>query len=579
MLTNKNGQLENEGRERESRFSGWRVHFYLFLLLGVAMGVVGCKPPGARALWDGKALLDRGEYTQAVGKFETATSLLKTNALAWNYLGLAYQQAGQANEAADAYKKALALDQNLVEVHYDLGCLWLEQNHPELAKAELTAFTLHRGDKSPEGWVKLGEAQMRLRDLADAEKSLNQARLSQPQNPEALNDLGVIQAEHNHGSEAQAFFNAALRAKPDYAPAMLNMAIVSELYLNNRPYAVQCYQEYLALNPRPANWDAVDAAALALEHEVQPGQAAPRPVALTNTVASAVGTMRQNRVPRITAPKPELQPPSNPKLQAQPPANQVEVLQPEPTVHTAEDSGTAQSSEQYSGSVAPNSIAASPKEVERRSFLSRVNPVNLFHSSPKTNQSSRAGGTQVALAGSEAQSKPVNYPRYSYHHIRKPAEGNREAAERVFAEGSQAQQAGQLSESAEDYRQAIQADPGYFDPYYNLGVVSVRSGNVAQALEAYETALAIEPGSHDARFNFALALKEANYPVDAANELEKLVAKFPNDAYAHYALGSLYAEQLRQPAKARQNFEKVLEIDPSVPQADAIHDWLLAHPR
>jgi tetratricopeptide (TPR) repeat protein len=173
----------------------------------------------------------------------------------------------------------------------------------------------------------------------------------------------------------------------------------------------------------------------------------------------------------------------------------------------------------------------------------------------------------------------VKYSRYSYHSIRRPADGDRGAAEKSFAEGSQAQQAGQLSEAVRAYRQAIQEDPGYFDPYYNLGVVSVRAGNLSQALGAYETALAIQPASHDARFNFALALKQANYPIDAANELEKLIAKFPNDAYAHYALGSLYAQQLRQPVKARSHYQKVLDLDPGLPQAAAIHDWLMAHPR
>ena len=43
------------------------------------------------------------------------------------------------------------------------------------------------------------------------------------------------------------------------------------------------------------------------------------------------------------------------------------------------------------------------------------------------------------------------------------------------------------------YRKATQLDPGYFDAYYNLGVVSVQAGNLPQALAAYETAVAIQP--------------------------------------------------------------------------------------
>jgi Flp pilus assembly protein TadD len=580
MLTTKNGKAGNKESPAADGFPGFcrRVPFFLFLAL--AFILAGCKPPGPRALWQGKDLLEHGQYTEAIDKLKTATSLLSTNALAWNYLGLAYHQAGQLNDAAEAYRKALALDQNIVEVHYNLGCLYLEQNRPDLAKSDFTAYTLHRGDKSPEGWIKLGEAQMRLHDLAGAEKSLNQARQSDPQNPEALNDLGVIQVQRNRAQEAAQFFNAALHTKPDYAPATLNAAIVSEQYLNSKPAALKHYQDYLALQPRPANWDAVDAAVRSLQGESRPTPVTPptRP-APSNTVVQTSSPVslppRQiaNTPPRNSAPRPEPPAATNPRTPPPTTSNPTEVvqLQPEPTVHAAQDSGSVTTF----STEPPASVTEPPKAADKRGFLSHVNPANLFRGSSKSNQPQEP--TQVAAATPESAT-PVTFPRYSYHHPRKPADGDRGAAEKAFASGSQAQQAGQLSQAILDYRRATEADPGYFDPYYNLGVVCVRAGDLADALKAYETALAIQPNSHDARFNFALALKQNNYPIDAAIELEKLIAKFPNDAYAHYALGSLYAQQLRQPAKARLHYEKVLELDPSLPQAAAVHDWLWSHP-
>jgi tetratricopeptide (TPR) repeat protein len=221
-----------------------------------------------------------------------------------------------------------------------------------------------------------------------------------------------------------------------------------------------------------------------------------------------------------------------------------------------------------------------------------LNPANLFKGNPKTNQVTALPTTRAVATATQAPPPPPptvaptpepppapTYSRYSYRSPRKPADGNRGAAEKAFAQGSQAQQAGQLSDATKAYREAIQSDPGYFDPYYNLGVVSVQSGNLGQALVTYETALAIQPDSHDARFNFALVLKQANYPIDSANELEKLLAKFPNDANAHYVLGNLYAQQLRQTAKAREHYQKVLELNPAFSQASAVHNWLWANPR
>jgi tetratricopeptide (TPR) repeat protein len=99
-------------------------------------------------------------------------------------------------------------------------------------------------------------------------------------------------------------------------------------------------------------------------------------------------------------------------------------------------------------------------------------------------------------------------------------------------------------------------------------------------LGAYETALVIRPESLEARYNFALLLKQANYLADAANEFEKLVARYPNEGRGHLALGNIYAysDQFRDSSKARQHYAKVLETDPYNSQASAIRSWLTDHP-
>src|SRR5579859_7539669 len=124
-------------------------------LLVVAFSLTGCGPAGPRSLLDGKRLLERAEYPQAIEELRNAVQLMPTNALAFNYLGLAFHQSGQVPEAERAYLRALALNHDLTEVHYDLGCLWLSQPAKlEQAKSELTTYTLRRPN-SPEGWLKL----------------------------------------------------------------------------------------------------------------------------------------------------------------------------------------------------------------------------------------------------------------------------------------------------------------------------------------------------------------------------------------------------------------------------------------
>ena len=127
------------------------------------------------------------------------------------------------------------------------------------------------------------------------------------------------------------------------------------------------------------------------------------------------------------------------------------------------------------------------------------------------------------------------------------------------------------------YRQAVEADPSFFEAQYNLGVAAFDAGDWAEALSAFERALVLKPDNSDARLNFALSLDRANYPVDAARELEILLARVPNMVDAHATLARLYAEKLGDPDKARAHYTRVLQLDPRHPQAPAIRRWLTVH--
>ena len=169
-------------------------------------------------------------------------------------------------------------------------------------------------------------------------------------------------------------------------------------------------------------------------------------------------------------------------------------------------------------------------------------------------------------------------PRYKYRSPLKPTTGNRVEAERAFAQALKAQESHRSPDAVLAYQQATQADPAYYEAWYNLALANSAAGTSQAALVAYEHALAIRPDSQDARYNFALALKQTNYPVDAARELEAVIAASPNEVRAHLGLANLYAQQLHQPVAARQHYLRVLELDPKHPQASAIRFWLAANP-
>lgn len=141
------------------------------------------------------------------------------------------------------------------------------------------------------------------------------------------------------------------------------------------------------------------------------------------------------------------------------------------------------------------------------------------------------------------------------------------------------QRAGRLAEAAAAYRQAVEADPSHFEAQFNLGLVTFELQNYRQSLTAWEHALAVRPDSVDARYNFALALKAAGYALDAAAELERILAQHANETRAHLVLGNLYAGPLRDTGRARTHYLRVLELEPRHPEAATIRFWLAQNPR
>ncbi len=501
--------------------------------------------------------------------------------------------------AADAYQKSLKLNHDLIVVHYNLGCAYLEQNRADKlddARNELTAFTLHQPNSAP-GFVKLGEVQVRLRDAPGADKSFRQALQLSADNVEAMNGLGIVEWQRNRYRDAAAWFTNALAHKPGFAPALLNLAIVSQSYLNNRPFALQKYHEYLALNPRPADADAVTAVARQLDQELNPvpreptnSIAAPANVSLaggrsSSNASTRAGTSVSNgpktelaaNNPRPVAPSPRLAPAN----ETEPPVEVVQIPGTAPQPGGGDSTTTTPATEPVVGN--PSGGDANSPDASRPGLFQRINP---FRRTPNTVETPapepEATPAGVDHSGESSARAPLS-PRYSYVLPPKPAEGNLTEAERFFAQAAQAQTDHRPKDAVALYREATQADPAFFEAQANLGLSAYDAGDLTQSLLAYETALAIKPDSFSARFKFGLALGKAGYIQDAAQELERTLAANPGETPAHLsmvhlALANLYAEQFHRPTYARPHYLKVLELDPDNSQGQAIRSWLKVNP-
>ncbi len=608
--------------------------FALLFVALMAAFLTGCRPPGPKALLDGKRLLDKGNIPEAIERLQVATEILRTNAVAWNYLGIALHQGRQSSNAVIAYRRAMATDPDMMEARLNLGTLLLELGRAGEAKSEFTGYTLRRPN-AVEGFQKLAAAEMQLREFVQAEQHLGRALQLDDANPDSWNSLGLVQVQRNRVRDAAQSFSTALQRRSGFAPALLNLAIVSQQHLGDKPAALKLYRQYLGTNPAPPDADAISGIIRQLEIELAPprprvvvqtpppapvpapdaasGDAArntKRPAVVAQTAITNPPAVRTSPPPvAVLKPEPPQPKPVTPPPQIVRPLPTLVKLQPEPEIRVAPVSEVRVAKVAATSPVPVEVVIEQPvapvivASKEKKGFLQSLNPFKRDTNKTAAPEAAPTDAGRVTSHGvpDPATSRPpvtvvevVTIPaasltqpstapradgRYAYRGAGSTTPGDRTAAQRFAAKGAQALESKRYIEAATAFRSAAGADPGWFPAQLNHAAAALQAGRVVESLHAGETALALQPDSTEARYNFALALKQGNFSQDAANELERLLVANPSDARAHLALGNLYAEPLRQADKARVHYLRVLEMEPRHPRAASINFWLKANPR
>ncbi|MEH6451656.1 MAG: tetratricopeptide repeat protein, partial [Psychromonas sp.] len=134
---------------------------------------------------------------------------------------------------AESFKQALELkNSNQLNAAKQLLLSLLNQ-HPGFSGIEL----------------QLGDIAMAQHDESTAMHHYQASLRANQHNYYAHNRLGALQRKLGKFTEAEQSYQAAISAWPGFSDAYLNLAILQDLYLNQKASALKNYQTYQLLNP------------------------------------------------------------------------------------------------------------------------------------------------------------------------------------------------------------------------------------------------------------------------------------------------------------------------------------------
>jgi len=552
---------------------GTRQKFQVIAVCGLLLVVLGCQPPGARALFEGEARLKAGEPKLAIAQFEKAVKLLPGEWRAWNYLGLARHRAGDLDGAHEAFQRAMEMagerrdspeDASFV-LKFNTGRLAIDRERLADAKTELHAYSIS-AEPSFHAYFWLGEVYRKEMNWASASTEYQKALAQDDHSAVAHNRLGMAQLWMIQPSEAAKSFEAALKRNPDFVQAHLNLAMTYQWYLpGNDAKALEAFQQYLQLTREPA--PGVQALADALQAKVRPNPAPVPPIVETNQLTAVWSPQGTNAA--ITNLVIEIPPATN----AVPTNLVVEV--PSPTNTVVEIPPATNKPPLRVTQVRPSLTNRPPVDVT-------APPVTPTNRPPV--KIAKTTVTQPSVAPDTPKKTEVKavpgVVRYRYVKPKRPEPGavvDPEGLTKMFEKALHQHRINELDAAIDGYRKVLQVNPAYQQAYVNIALALQVQGEVKQALPVYEKALAINPFSKVTRHGFASALSRSEYYVDAAKEFHGLLDLYKNDLSAHLALGGLYSDHLKDPDKASVHFRKVLELSPQHPQATGIRQWLFNH--
>jgi tetratricopeptide (TPR) repeat protein len=181
---------------------------------------------------DADFALGRENYANAIMLHRRFLSSHPCNALAHYHLGFAYGMMGLASEELGEYLTAARLGLKNWDLFLNLGLAYFAQHKPARAiEALQTAAVL--GPEHAEPHFNLALVYERESRFSTALSEIEAARHLAPNDPDVANTNAIICVEMGNAGLAYDIWRVLIRSAPHYAPARINLAIVSRSHPEN----------------------------------------------------------------------------------------------------------------------------------------------------------------------------------------------------------------------------------------------------------------------------------------------------------------------------------------------------------
>ena len=188
--------------------------------------VVKLEPENVEANYKlARLLLSRGQTDESIIVCETAKSITSASGIFLPLLGDAYLRKGNAEQAEENYRSALAAQPNNVEAL--LGMAKISQSRADLKTAtDYVARARELAGNSADISYKVGATAMSLGLFEQAQPALEQAVKLSPREPAYLIALGAAWLKKADLFTAEGIFRQAIAAQPDNAQAQMYLGYV-----------------------------------------------------------------------------------------------------------------------------------------------------------------------------------------------------------------------------------------------------------------------------------------------------------------------------------------------------------------